>query len=90
MLWIHLLVFYNIYIKLGIPSNERIDDFVNTAKLLNQLTKDEKTMDHVIVAGEEHVKSEDYHSAIEVFSQALKAAKFTEEQQNRMLLNIAF
>ena len=73
----------------GVPSEERILDFVNTAKLLEQLTHDSKTIDSVIEAGEEHVKLKDYHTAIEVFKQSLKSANFSELQESRILLNIA-
>jgi putative thioredoxin len=74
----------------GVPSEERIDDFINTAKLLEQLGHDKKTLDQVILAGEEHVKLDDHHTAIEVFKQALKASNPTQEQESRILLNIAF
>ena len=42
----------------GVPSEERLNDFINTAKLLDALSHDERTIDNVIIAGEEHVKSE--------------------------------
>jgi thioredoxin-like negative regulator of GroEL len=64
----------------GLPSDERIQDFINTAKLLEQLSHDEKTIDQVIFAAEDHIKSEDYYSASEIFRQAMVTANFTEEQ----------
>ena len=73
----------------GMPSPERLKDFVNTAKLLEQLSHDEKTVDSVILAAEDHMKSGDYHSASEVFRQSLAAANVTEEQNHRILLNLA-
>lgn len=73
----------------GVPDEERINDFINTAKLLDAISHDEKTIDQVIYAGEEHIKNEDYVTAIDVFNQSLKTANFTEEQNSRIMINMA-
>ena len=73
----------------GLPNQDRIDDFVNTAILLDKLSHDEKTIDQVIIAAEDHVRSRDYKTAIEVFQQTYKTAKFTDEQNSTILLNLA-
>lgn len=47
------------------------------------------TIDKVIEAGEKHVNSKDYVTALEVFKSAMNAAKFTEAQNSRILMNMA-
>ena len=74
----------------GLPSPERILDFVNTAKLLEQLSHDEQTIDQVILAAEEKLNDGEVENASEVFRQSLATASCTEEQESRILLNLAY
>ena len=74
----------------GMPSEERLNDFINTAKLLDNLSHDMKTIDSVIYAAEEHLNNQDYFTALEVFKSTEKTASMTEEQNSLVLLYIAF
>ena len=73
----------------GLPSEERINDFVNTALLLDKISHDEKTIEQVIKAAEGEIESGEFKTAIEILAQTQKTAKFTEEQNSKVLLNLA-
>jgi len=73
----------------GVPNEERLNDFINTAKLLEQLSHDEKTIDEVIKAAEDQIQNKDFQNASEVFRQSLATANCTEEQENKIYLNLA-
>ena len=68
----------------GVPETKLIDEFFNTALLLNEMQTDEGIMDNVMTQIEEMVAAKQYESAIKVINDSLTMDKWKEKYGTQM------
>lgn len=73
----------------GLPTPERLDDFINTATLLDDLSHEFKAVEDLLTAASEQMELSDYTTAISLLTQCLKSPKFSPDQESRIYLTLA-
>lgn len=72
------------------PETKVIDEFFNTALLLNEMQTDEGIMDNVMNQIEEMVAGKQYESAIKVINDSLTMDKWREKYGTQMQIVKAY
>jgi len=73
----------------GLPSEERLEDFINTGLLLEGMSKNKNLVDQMLVSADELKDEKNYEPAIKVYEEILKADEFEEYFSSKCLLNIS-
>ena len=74
----------------GIPEAQTIDDFFNTAVLLDQMQTDESIMDDVLSKVEQMIKDKDFVQAHRVLTDSLALEAWREKHGTQMLIAQAY